>query len=199
MKNISEDTLRKMIGAVIEKIPRHYRCYELMRKLKEAFHQEGIRLKIRDGNVLYCPMTLLHEASKGNCKLIISASTEYAKILSASKLAAKRAEGKSLEEAMDWKINVLHSWGILLKEKYLIDCHASIDLSLFPGLPLFNEFPVLREITFESLVRVIPFSGFMSSFTKHCMVGNDIFLEIATQKGDTIVYGGTGYSTRLRL
>lgn len=199
MKNISEDTLKKMIGAVIEKIPRHYRCYELMRKLKEVFHQEGIKLKIRDGSVLYCPMSLLQEASSGNCKLIVNASTKYEEIINASKLAAKKAKGKSLEDAKDWKIIVLHSWGILPKEKLLIDCHAVIDLSLFPDLPLFDEFPVLRGITFESLVRVIPFSGFMSSFTKHCTVGNDIFLEIATQKGDTIVYGGTGYSTRLRL
>lgn len=197
MKDISEYAIREMVADVIKKIPPYYRCYELMRKLQEVFHQEGIKLKIKDGSVLYCPMTLFKEAAKGNCKALkLDVSVQDVEIARAAQLAAEKANGKDLGKVMDWRIIINHSWGILPKEKLLVDCHASIDLSHSTSIPLFEEFPVLRKVRFENLIRIIPFSKPLGR--SEYLLGNDIFIEIATQKGNVIKYPG-GHNISLRL
>ena len=195
MKNISENTLREIVSDVISGIPAHYRCYELMRKLKEVFKTKGVNLEVRDGSVLYCPLTLLEEAYKKNCEVFFHTSVTAEEVMAAAEAAAKKAKGKRLKEAMNWKIIVFHSWGILPKEKYLIDCQASIDMSRFPDLSLFDEFPVLRKII---LIRIVPLTRSIGHSARYSL-GDDIFLEMTTQKGNIIKYKHTDYSVELRV
>lgn len=198
MKNLSENTLREIVANVISGIPAHYRCYELMRKLKEVFKTKGVNLEVRDGSVLYCPLTLLEEAYKKNCEVFFRASVTAEEVMDAAKVAAKKAKGKGLKEAMHWKIIVLHSWGILPKEKYLIDCQASIDMSKFPDLLLFDEFPVLRKIMFRNLIRIVSLSKSIGRSAKYSL-GDDIFLEMTTQEGNIIKYRHTDYCVEIQM
>ena len=197
MDDLLISNLKEIVTGVISEIPLHYRCHELARKLKEVFQQEGFQLKVKDGTVLYCPMTLFQEAAKGNCKIFkADESVGDAEIIRAARFAAVKAMGGDLSEIMKWRLIIHHSWCILPREKLLIDCHASIDLLQFSNTALFREFPILRKVRFDNLVRIVPFSKKM--FRPMCHSGDDIFLELPAQKDNVIRYPG-GCEVRLQM
>lgn len=190
------DELKSLIQDILLSIPSFYRCYEITRVLKTKLASIGVDFKVSDGMVFYYISTFFKEAQQRNCKLYLRGDDidEYVK---AARLSMKIGESKFLaQETLYWRLAIRHSWGILPKEKLLVDCHRSINLSESSQTLLFQTFPRLNELEVKDLVRVLKIPKIPQG--NWYQFGDAIFWEMAEQIGDEVHYPEIDYIVKLR-
>ena len=195
MKSLPKEEIQKMLSSMIKVLPCDYRCYEITRMLKEIFFKKGFNFEARDGYAFYCFGTFLKEARMKNCELFLEVDKSD-ELVKAARFATSLANSLSLEKNLYWRIGIRHSWGILHGEKYLIDCHRSIQPSS-AAFPIFKKFPILKKIRIENFLIITPLRKTPTG--KGYLCGDVVYLEKAVQVGNSICYPDINYSTELRL
>lgn len=168
--------------------------------MKKDFFKKGLEVEVKDGYVYYCFKTFFTEAYMRNCEISledVQGVDGVDELIETSRIATEITNRqKGLIKNLRWRIGVKHSWGILPKEKYLIDYHRWIEPAESP-FPIFEKFPTLKGIRIRKFLMIIPLrklpveSGYLYK--------NVIYMEKATQKEDVIHYPLEKYSTKLRI
>ena len=197
MKRLPKDDVQKMVSSIINKVPNNYRCYEITRTFKAEFFKKGFNFEVRDGYAFYCFNTFLKEAYMKNCELFFGNADKNDELIKIVRVATSLAvRNPSLERNLYWRIGIRHSWAILPEEKYLIDCHRSISPNL-SSFPILQRFPILRKISVEDILIINQFKKVPKYKGYFC--GDIFYWEEAFQKGNSIYYPDTNYSTELRM
>lgn len=180
----------------MEMAPAEYRCYELTRVLKFVFAQSNIALEVKDGCAFYDLLDLFGSEATNEGQLSFVADADKQEIVRAGRAIRNIARRKELVENLRWRIPIRHSWGIMPKEGYLVDCHQMIKPRLAPQLPALQCFPILGNFEIRTFLRVLPI---VKSPTKTSyLFRNVIYWEMAEQDGNVIRYPDDEHSVTLR-
>ena len=191
--------LKMLIQDILWNSPSFYRCYEITRTLNVKLSREGVDFKIMDGVVFYYALTFFSEAKRGNCNLRLRnlEIEDVGECIRSARLSMKIGESKFLSpETLYWRLAIRHSWGILPKEKLLVDCHRRINFSESPQALLFNAFPMLYGLEVSDMIRVLKIPKIPKG--NWYQFGNTIFWEMAKQIGDKVYYSEIDYIVKLR-
>ncbi|GBE17026.1 hypothetical protein BMS3Abin15_00860 [bacterium BMS3Abin15] len=185
-----------IVSIVNDNVFERYRCHEIMRLLKSELSGRNIKAEVKDGQAFYLFSTFFKEARRGNCDLFLPIASNEDEVVRTVRLIAKLARKGSLRQNMFWRIPIQHSWIILPEKKYLIDYHKSITPDSSSDLRTLQRFPILKGIGVSKLMRIVPIKKLFSESAY--LVRDVIYWETAIQRGNTIYYPKTNYSTKLR-
>ena len=188
--------LNRLLKTAIKHLPSRFRCHEISRVLQKSMKNEGIKTRVEDGYAYYFPKKFLDAFKNENCKISFNSNVDKKKIEIEAENMYKKGKNCTLEKSMLYRISIQHSW-LIVKEKYLIDCHRAINLnnSILDKHPVLGN-SVVRKMHITNLTIISKIDP-KTVYNRICYINDTLYWGKAIQKNNSIVFPDNGPKIKL--